>query len=250
MLACVFSKKIMIVKEYCIENLANIEAVCASGEVSRLELCDRLDLGGVSVLNETLKKAIEIAHTYSVDVFPIVRPRPGDFFYQLNELKQMVNFAKNAIKLGADGLVLGCNKIVKENNCATTDINHTTTGIADNDNSSFEIDTKAIGYIIDNSQIDPFKFPLTFHMAFDELSDPYTSITNLSRLGFTRILTHGGPLSDPINIELLKSLIDYRNENRLYIEVMPGGGVTWENYHEIATKTGAKQVHGSKIIKL
>ena len=62
----------------------------------------------------------------------------------------------------------------------------------------------------------------------------------------SRILTHGGPLSVPIEDHLaqLQQTIVLAN-NR--IDILPGGGITNINAEHIATELGVNQLHGTKI---
>ena len=66
----------------------------------------------------------------------------------------------------------------------------------------------------------------------------------------SEILTDGGPLEVPIGetVPHLKEL-DFRRRNHR-IEILPGGGITFENCEQIAEELGVKSVHGTKIVNL
>ena len=85
----------------------------------------------------------------------------------------------------------------------------------------------------------------TFHMAFDEIEDKKDAIDILADLGIDRILTRGGEIGAPNNVETLKELIEYAGDR---IIVMPGGGINSNNREEIEKLTGAKELHGTKIV--
>ena len=62
-------------------------------------------------------------------------------------------------------------------------------------------------------------------------------------------MTHGGPIEVPIGetVPHLKELISYADHR---IEILPGGGITFENCEQIAEELGVKSVHGTKIVNL
>jgi copper homeostasis protein len=89
----------------------------------------------------------------------------------------------------------------------------------------------------------------TFHMAFDAI-DPerkFEAIDLLESRGITRILTHGAEMTTRIsdNYEHLAEIVSYAGDK---IQILIGGGVTSENYEEVVKESGAKQVHGTKIV--
>jgi len=86
---------------------------------------------------------------------------------------------------------------------------------------------------------------ITFHMAFDEIEDKKKAIDILVELNINRILTKGGVLSAPNNLQSIKELINYAG-NRIII--MPGGGITKDNKDYIIRETGALELHGTKIV--
>ena len=80
-----------------------------------------------------------------------------------------------------------------------------------------------------------------------EVTDQEKAIDQLVEFGVDKILTHGGPLDQPLNTDKLKSLIDYAKGK---INIIIGGGVNAENFENLAQLTGTNYVHGTKIIKL
>ena len=95
------------------------------------------------------------------------------------------------------------------------------------------------------------KLDVVLHMAFDELNEDQhlELIPWLIEHDVTRILTHGGPLGTDIldNSARLKKLISATDGK---IEILPGGGITVENYERIASELGVTQVHGTKIVAM
>jgi copper homeostasis protein len=128
---------------------------------SRIELCSALSTAGLtpsSGLLQTTKALVRIP------VFVLIRPREGHFVYTTAEKTVMLRDIENALLMGADGIV---------------------TGALLPDNS---LDTEFIQQAVKYSG----GVPVTFHRAFDALSDPYAAIDELIGLGVQRILSSGG----------------------------------------------------------
>src|SRR5829696_4176678 len=74
------------------------------GGADRIEMCSGLSEGGITPSFGLIKLCRE---KFSVELFPIIRPRGGDFLYTEEEfciMKQDVILAK---QIGCDGVVLG-----------------------------------------------------------------------------------------------------------------------------------------------
>ncbi|CDG03445.1 copper homeostasis protein CutC [Lactococcus lactis] len=208
----------MIIRELCLENFTKIPQALQAG-VERIELCDNLAVGGTTpsygVIEEAAKYVAESKTTLAV----MIRPRGGNFVYNSHELKIIETDTLKAVEAGAQNIVFG----------ALTPDN--------------EIDTDALETV----SIAAKGLPITFHMAFDEVTDQEKAIDQLVEFGVDKILTHGGPLDQPLNTDKLKSLIDYAKGK---INIIIGGGVNAENFENLAQLTGTNYVHGTKIIKL
>ena len=208
----------MIIRELCLENFTKIPQALQAG-VERIELCDNLAVGGTTpsygVIEEAAKYVAESKTTLAV----MIRPRGGNFVYNSHELKIIETDTLKAVEAGAQNIVFG----------ALTPGN--------------EIDTDALETVSIATQ----GLPITFHMAFDEVTDQEKAIDQLVEFGVDKILTHGGPLDQPLNTDKLKSLIDYAKGK---INIIIGGGVNAENFENLAQLTGTNYVHGTKIIKL
>lgn len=208
----------MIIRELCLENFTKIPQALQAG-VERIELCDNLAVGGTTpsygVIEEAAKYVAESKTTLAV----MIRPRGGNFVYNSHELKIIETDTLKAVEAGAQNIVFG----------ALTPDN--------------EIDTDALETVSIAAQ----GLPITFHMAFDEVTDQEKAIDHLVEFGVDKILTHGGPLDQPLNTDKLKSLIDYAKGK---INIIIGGGVNAENFENLAQLTGTNYVHGTKIIKL
>ncbi|HFL5473936.1 TPA: copper homeostasis protein CutC, partial [Streptococcus pyogenes] len=185
-----------MIKEFCAENLTLLPTLDA-GQVSRVELCDNLAVGGTTPSYGVIKEACQLLHDKKISVATMIRPRGGDFVYNDLELKAMEEDILKAVEAGSDALVLGL--LTTEN----------------------QLDTDAIEQLLPATQ----GLPLVFHMAFDRIptDHQHQALDQLIDYGFVRVLTHGSPEATPItdNVEQLKSLVTYANKR---IEIMIGGG--------------------------
>lgn len=209
-----------MLREFCAENLANVKEALEAG-AERIELCDDLSVGGVTPSDAVIAQAVELIHGYGAAVMVMVRPRGGDFAYDEHEIKAMERTVAIARELGADGVVFGCVRDAQLDEAVTARLVRAAAGL-----------------------------DMTFHMAFDEIEPLHQpeALRRLAELGFSRILTHGGPLSRPIDACLghLRELVLLAGDA---ISIMPGGGVTWQNAEHICVELGVSEVHGTKIVR-
>lgn len=208
----------MIIRELCLENFTKIPQALQAG-VERIELCDNLAVGGTTPSYGVIEEAAKFVAESKTTLAVMIRPRGGNFVYNSHELKIIETDTLKAVEAGAQNIVFG----------ALTPDN--------------EIDTDALETV----SIAAKGLPITFHMAFDEVTDQEKAIDQLVEFGVDKILTHGGPLDQPLNTDKLKSLIDYAKGK---INIIIGGGVNAENFENLAQLTGTNYVHGTKIIKL
>ena len=211
-----------MLREFCAENLVNVREAIGAG-AQRVELCGDLSVGGITPSDEVIEQAVNLVHGLGATVMVMVRPRGGDFAYSEPEVVRMENTIRRARDLGADGVVFGCVRDGRLDEGATCRLVQT----------AKELDR-------------------TFHMAFDQIRPELqaTALEKLARIGFSRVLTHGGRLELPIETCMphLHELVDVAA--RYNIAIMPGGGVTWQNAHEVCTELGVSEVHGTRICKM
>lgn len=212
-----------LVKEFCAENVERVPEAIAAG-AGRIELCDNLAVGGTTPSHGVIRAAVEIARPAGIPVMCMIRPRGGSFEYSGAEARIMVDDLRHAAELGVDGVVFGCLR-------------------------GGEVDRELTGRLAGLAKESGLM--VTFHMAFDEISaDAQPAALNLlAGLGVDRVLTHGGAAGTPIagNLERLRRLVDYAAGR---LEILPGGGVTWENAEEVADAVGVREVHGTRIVRL
>jgi len=201
--------------EVCVDSLAGLRAAEAGG-AGRIELCSRLDLGGLSPGLELLEGALEAA---ALPLHVMVRTRPGGFVHPEAEIAAMEAEVRALRARGVAGVVLG-----------------TLT-------NGGEVDTAALARL--RAAAGPLS--LTFHRAFDAVEDPNASLEELVRFGVDRILTSGGA-PDAFQGRLrLKELVE-RARGR--IVVMAGGGVRASNAAAILRDAGVEELHGSVPFRL
>ena len=212
-----------LIKEFCAETVERVPEAIAAG-AGRIELCDNLAVGGTTPSHGVIRAAVEIARPAGVSVMCMIRLRGGSFEYSGAEARIMVDDLRHAAELGVDGVVFGCLR-------------------------GGEVDRELTGRLAGLAKVAGLM--VTFHMAFDEISvDAQPAALNLlAGLGVDRVLTHGGAAGTPIagNLERLRRLVDYAAGR---LEILPGGGVTWENAEEVADAVGVREVHGTRIVKL
>lgn len=212
----------LIIKEFCAENFSHIAQAITAG-VGRIELCDNLAEGGTTVSSGVLKHTIAYCHQHHVAVAAMIRPRGGDFIYSAEEITIMLSDIEQAKAFGSDAVVFGC--LTQEH----------------------WLDEKAMQQLIAAAQ----PMDIVFHMAFDEiaLDKQFAAIDWLAKHGVTRILTHGGPATEPI-IQCLPHLQELVAHADGRLTIMPGGGITHGNYEDIVNVLKVKEIHGTKIVRL
>ena len=185
--------------------------LAASAGADRIELCENPFDGGTTPSYGTLKTVKE---KVSIPVFPIIRPRGGDFLYNDEEYEVMKKDILLCKELGFEGLV---------------------TGILSQDGS---IDIKRTVKLVKLA----YPLEVTFHRAFDRAKDPLQSLEDIIKCGCQRILTSGQAPNAFDGKELIKQLVDQSAER---IIIMPGSGVRANNIKELANYTGATELHSS-----
>ena len=89
--------------EVCVDSILSIQNAYAA-KVDRIELCSALGIGGLTPSNGLIKEAIDIK---LLPIHCLIRPRPGHFFYNKEEIKVIEKNILNARELGCHGVVVG-----------------------------------------------------------------------------------------------------------------------------------------------
>ena len=181
------------------------------GGADRIELCANLAEGGTTPSYAHIKKCRE---AFDIALFPIIRPRGGDFLYTKDEFEIMKNDIKLCKELGCEGIVIGL-----LNMDGTIDMTRT-------------------------SELIELAYPLevTFHRAFDRCKDPFAALEELIEIGCQRILTSGQKPTVSEGVDLIAEL-NKKADDRIII--LPGSGVRKDNIKMLAEKTGCIEFHSS-----
>ena len=194
--------------EGCVETLE--ECVNAKrGGARRLELCDRLDVGGTTP-SASLIDAVQ--KTVRLPIMAMVRPRGGSFVHTAAELDQMRRDLDMVVSNNVAGVVIG---------------------ILDDKN---RVDLKRTAEFVRLAG----DTPVTFHKAFDLVDDLPAALDDLLACGIKRLLTSGGKPTAAEGIDELAMLVE-RSAGR--IEIMAGGKVRGSNVRAIVDGAGLKEVH-------
>ena len=181
------------------------------GGADRIELCANLSEGGTTPSYGTI---YECREKLDVLLYPIIRPRGGDFLYTDEEYDVMLHDLKLCKQLGCDGVVIGLL------------------------NTDGTIDVKRTGALIEIA----YPMGVTFHRAFDRCKDPFEAMEQLIKLGCERILTSG---QMPTVSEGSDKIAELNRAADHRIIIMPGSGVRKENIKMLAAKTGCIEFHSS-----
>jgi copper homeostasis protein len=189
-----------------------------AGGADRIELCANLAEGGTTPSYAHIKKCRE---AFEVLLYPIIRPRGGDFLYTKDEFEIMKADIRLCKELGCDGVVIGL-----LNMDGTMDITRM-------------------------AQLAELAYPMgvTCHRAFDRCKDPFVALEELIEIGCERILTSGQKpsVADAGAAALIAEL------NKLAggrIILMPGSGVRKDNIKWLAEQTGCTEFHSSLRSKI
>lgn len=196
--------------EVCANSLRSALAAQEGGAV-RVELCDNLHEGGTTPSYAQIAMAKRMV---DIEVYPLIRPRGGDFLYTDLEFELMKEDIKMCRDLKCEGVVFGIltpKGFIDEKRCSEL--------------LALAGDMK-----------------VTFNRAFDRCIDLFDCMETIIELGFSRILSSGGQLTADRGAFELARLIE-QAEGR--ISIMPGSGITIDNIEKVIRITKATEFHAS-----
>lgn len=204
----------MPVREACVQSLP--EALHAQQQgASRLELCARLDLDGITpdpVLISEILSAVQIP------VKVMIRPRGGDFVYTDAEFNEM---------LDAIGI------------CKTLGVQEIVTGVLLNNHS---LDIDRIRTLVTAA----FPMRTTIHKCIDQVPDILSAIDVLKTIpGVGAILSSGQALTAQEGIPMLRRMLATCGND---LTLIVAGKVTRESLQELHAEIGAEEYHGRKVV--
>ncbi|MCC7011448.1 MAG: copper homeostasis protein CutC [Planctomycetes bacterium] len=200
----------MTLLEVCVDSIGALQRAQARG-ARRIELCSRLDVGGLSPSAGLLELALAQS---TLPLHVMVRPRAGDFCITTEELARMRSEIGQLKARKVAGVVFGLLRP-----------DHT-------------VDADATAELVRAAR--PLR--VTFHRAFDETPDKLAALDALIALGCERVLTSGGaPTAHEGRFELRKLVERARGR----IVVLAGGGVREHNWRELVRDSGVTEIHSS-----
>lgn len=199
-----------IILEICAGSVASA-LNAQEGGADRVELCASLPEGGTTPSYATIVKARELL---TIQLYPIIRPRGGDFLYDDLEYELMCKDIGLCKQAGCDGVVIGI--LTPEG----------------------KVDKKRCRQLVELA----WPLGVTFHRAFDRTANPFEALEDIISTGCERILTSGQRPTAPEGAELLAALVREADDR---IAIMIGSGVRENNIAELVQKTGAREYHST-----
>jgi copper homeostasis protein len=200
--------------KFIVETIAfNIDScvIAQNAGANRIELCDNPTEGGTTASYGFIKEARKILQ---IPLYPIIRPRGGDFYYSASDFEVIKSDIQMCKDLGCDGVVIGM--LQKD---AT-------------------IDKTRCSILVNMA----YPMGVTFHRAFDRVINIEQALEDIIDIGCERILTSGCYPTAMEGLDNLKKIITLADDR---IIIMPGSGINAANIVEIANETGAVQFHSS-----
>ncbi|MGV8882734.1 MAG: copper homeostasis protein CutC [Rhodoglobus sp.] len=198
--------------EIAVQNPAGAVAA-RDGGADRIELCTALELGGLTPSAGLIDAAISaVGEAFPVHV--LVRPRPGDFCFDPDELEVILEDIRRAVAAGAAGVVVG--QLVRGP-------------------SGLSLDVDSLDRVIEAAA----GIEVTFHRAFDLTEDRRLALELIIDRGVRRVLSSGHAAdahSGIADIERLVALAAGR------IQIMAGGGVRVGELGSLA-RVGVDAIH-------
>ncbi len=201
-----------MILELCAYNIQSC-LVAEKAGASRIELCADPTYGGTTPSYGLIQYALS---NISIPVFPMIRPRGGNFIYDTEELEIMKKDILACKELGCIGIATGIQL------------------------PNGHIDTENMKRLVGLA----YPMLVTCHKVFDVTPDAHRSLEDVIDTGCARILTSGLHKTAVEGAAMLSHLID---EAAGRIIIMPGGSVRSSNIARLVKETGAREFHSSGL---
>jgi copper homeostasis protein len=201
--------KAMFSLEICAYSVESV-ILAESAGADRVELCAGWLEGGTTPSFGTIQLALQCKN---IRVFPILRPRGGDFCYSDLEFQEMLIDLESLKEQGVPGVVTG---ILLPNG---------------------RLDVERMKQL----KAAAGKLEFCVHRAIDMSYNPFETLQKLIDLGVTRVLSSGAANTALEGIEVLKKLV-FQADNR--IQIMAGSGVSAAQIPEL-WNAGIRHFHAS-----
>jgi copper homeostasis protein len=199
--------------EICVESAEGAIAAWRGG-AKRVEICRDRGVGGVTPEPSEIARA---CRELGIPVHVLIRPRPGDFVYDRDELARMSAGISLAGSLGASGVVLGV--LLSD-------------GRIDQDRMAALV-TRADGLSV------------TFHKAFDLTPDPFQALDTLIALKIDRVLTSG---QAPTALKGAKFLGELVRHAAGKITILAGGSLGFDDLPAM-NAAGLAEIHSGSAVE-
>lgn len=200
--------------ESCCTSIEEVRKACENG-ASRIELCERIDLGGITPSRQLLTDSLSVS---AIPINVMIRPRGGNFVYSEEEILQMIEDIRSYKEMGINGFVFGC--LTPEN----------------------EVDIPAMKRLM----AEVSGKPVTFHRAFDSVADPEKALEDVISLGCTYLLTSGNMEDAFVGRFNIARLVEQASGR---ITIIAGKGIRPQNLKQIAIDSKAPQFHGTSLFQ-
>lgn len=196
--------------EICTESIEGA-MIAQKYKIKRIELCSALSVGGLTPSIGLISNCVK---NTAVEVHVLIRPRPGNFEYNSDEIAIMKTDIFEAKRVGASGVVFGVLKA---------------------DLTLSEFNKELVAYA------KSLNLEVTFHRAFDFIKDYKKGVEQIIELGFDRLLTAGLQKTAEEGLEVINYLqANYGKQ----IQIMAGSGVNSLNALKMAS-SGINNLHFS-----
>jgi copper homeostasis protein len=196
--------------EICAYNIQSC-IIAEKAGADRVELCNNHHEGGTTPSYGVIKQARE---KISIPLYPIIRPRAGNFYYDENEIEVIRRDIAVCKDLGCNGISTGVQLV------------------------NGDIDKDLFKKIVEWAS--PMK--VTCHRVFDFAPDPFRALEDVIECGCERILTSGQETIALEGAPLLAKLVKAAGDR---IIIMPGAGIRASNIEHLIRKSGASEFHAS-----
>ena len=199
--------------EICSTSIDSIKNAQNAG-AERIELCENYLIGGITPSKNFFNESMKIS---KIPINVLIRPRGGNFQFNNKELCKMFESIQEFKNYNISGFVVGFHN---------------------NKNQ------------LDNTLLSEFRsatdsYDLTFHRAFDYLTNQEKSLEQIIENKFDRILCSGSKIDSEKGLKNLNYLNSLAVDK---ITIMPGGGINTKNF-KLFKNAGFNEIHLSAIDK-
>ena len=182
------------------------------GGADRIELCENDPQGGTTPSAGTIETVLDLAQPRGIPVHVMIRPRGGGFVYDTDEQAVMRRDITTAVRLGAQGIVVGV---------LTPD---------------GDVDRALLDRLVEAAE----GRSVTFHRAVDVARSLELAVETAFDLGCDRVLTSGGAPTAADGARMIARLVRNARDGKV---VMAGGGITAVGVRGLVSDTLVDEIH-------